>query len=146
MYPASPFFATRRAAPGATIPRTMDETTRRKVCRLIAGIVVSDEDLSPQEDAFVDRMLERFQIPLAEREVIFPIIDASEAATAMGELDPALRTEAFGLLIEAAATDGSIAPEELGYLEAVAETVGVSRDELADRLSEALKKAKAQAR
>ena len=45
----------------------MDESVRRKVCRLIAGIVVSDEDLSPHEDAFVDRMLERFGIPLRWR-------------------------------------------------------------------------------
>lgn len=123
----------------------MDETLRRKVCRLIAGIVVSDEDLSPQEDAFVDRMLERFGIPLADREVIFPIIDSSEAATAIGELEPALRQEAFGLLIEAAAVDGSIAPEELSYLEVVADAVGVSRDELGDRLAEALRATKKKA-
>jgi uncharacterized tellurite resistance protein B-like protein len=124
----------------------MDETIRRKVCRLIAGIVVSDEDLSPQEDEFVDRMLDRFGIPRAEREVIFPIIDASEAAQAMKELDEDLRTEAFGLLVEAAAVDGSIAPEELGYLEAVADVAGVSRDALSDRLSEAIVKAKAAAK
>jgi uncharacterized tellurite resistance protein B-like protein len=123
--------------------RTMDEELRRKVCRLIAGIVVSDEDLSPQEDVFVDRMLERFGIPKAEREVIFPIIDASEAATAVMELPAEVRSEAFGLLIEAAAIDGSIAPEELGYLETVADAINVSRDDLSDKLSEALKKAKA---
>jgi uncharacterized tellurite resistance protein B-like protein len=122
--------------------RTMDEELRRKVCRLIAGIVVSDEDLSPQEDVFVDRMLERFGIPKAEREVIFPIIDASEAATAVMELPAEVRSEAFGLLIEAAAIDGSIAPEELGYLETVADAIKVSRDDLSDKLSEALKKAK----
>lgn len=121
----------------------MDENMRRNVCRLIAGIVVSDEDLSPQEDAFVDRMLTRFGIPLAEREVIFPIIDASEAATAVLALPGDVREEAFGLLIEAAAADGSIAPEELGYLETVADAIQVSRDALSDRLSEALKKAKA---
>lgn len=121
----------------------MDESVRRKVCRLIAGIVVSDEDLSPQEDAFVDRMLTRFGIPLDERQVVFPIIDASDAADAMQELEPVVQHEAFELLIEAAAADGSIAPEELTYLEAVAEVVGVTKDDLGDRLSEALKKAKA---
>ena len=121
----------------------MDENMRRNVCRLIAGIVVSDEDLSPQEDVFVDRMLDRFGIPRAEREVIFPIIDASEAAAAVMELPADVRQEAFALLVEAAAADGSIAPEELGYLETVADAIQISRDELSDRLSEALKKAKA---
>ena len=120
----------------------MDDSVRRNVCRLIAGIVVSDEDLSNEENAFVDRMLERFGIPLAEREVIFPIIDASEAADTIRGLDAAVRQEAFSLLIEAAAVDGSIAPEELSYLEAVSDAVGVSRDELSDRLVEALKASK----
>lgn len=120
----------------------MDEEVRRNVCRLIAGIVVSDEDLSPQEDAFVDRMLVRFGIPLEERQVVFPIIDASDAAAAMKELAAPVQQEAFGLLIEAAAADGSIAPEELTYLESVSDVVGISRDDLADRISEALKQAK----
>lgn len=120
----------------------MDESVRRNVCRLIAGIVVSDEDLSPEEDAFVDRMLQRFGIPLADRNVIFPIVDSTEAAAAMRALEPSVRQEAFGLLLEAAAADGSIAPEELSYLEVVSDVVGVSRDELGDKLGEALRHAK----
>jgi uncharacterized tellurite resistance protein B-like protein len=120
----------------------MDDSVRRSVCRLIAGIVVSDEDLSPEEDVFVNRMLERFGIPLSEREVIFPIIDSSEAADSMRALAPEVQKEAFQLLIEAAAADGSIAPEELSYLEAVASVVGASSDELGDRLGEALRAAK----
>ena len=116
----------------------MDEALSRKICQLIAGIVVSDEDLAPQEDAFVDKMLVRFGIPVEQRDVVFPIVDSEDAAASMKELSPELQQEAFGLLIEAAAADGSIAPEELTYLEAVAEVVGVSRDELSDRLSEAL--------
>ena len=120
----------------------MDDSVRRNVCRLIAGIVVSDEDLSPEEDAFVDRMLQRFGIPLSDRDVIFPIVDATEAADAMRALEPAIRQEAFSLLLEAAAADGSIAPEELTDLEAVSDIVGVSRDDLGDRLGEALRAAK----
>src|SRR5215475_8352133 len=120
----------------------MDDSVRRNVCRLIAGIVVSDEDLSPEEDSFVDRMLERFGIPLSERDVIFPIIDSTEAGEAVRALEPGVRAEAFSLLIEAAAVDGSIAPEELSYLEAVADAVGVSRDDLSDKLGEALRASK----
>ncbi|HVW27181.1 MAG TPA: TerB family tellurite resistance protein [Polyangiaceae bacterium] len=120
----------------------MDDSVRRNVCRLIAGIVVSDEDLSPEEDAFIDRMLQRFGIPLSERDVIFPIVDATEAANAMRALEPAVRQEAFASLLEAAAADGSIAPEELTYLEAVSDVVGVSRDDLSDKLGEALRAAK----
>jgi len=120
----------------------MDDSVRRNVCRLIAGIVVSDEDLSPEEDAFVDRMLQRFGIPLSDRDVIFPIVDATEAANAMRALEPAVQQEAFALLLDSAAADGSIAPEELTYLEAVSDVVGVSRDDLSDKLGEALRAAK----
>jgi uncharacterized tellurite resistance protein B-like protein len=74
--------------------------------------------------------------------VIFPIIDSTEAAEAVRGLEPSVRAEAFGLLIEAAAVDGSIAPEELSYLEAVADVVGVTRDDLSDKLGEALRASK----
>jgi uncharacterized tellurite resistance protein B-like protein len=120
---------------------SMDQEVARRVCRLIAGIVVSDDDLAPKEDAFVDRMLERFGIPVSEREVVFPIIDESEAVEAMKSLDVEVQKEAFQLLVDAAAVDGSIEPEELSYLEAVAAIVEVSKDELAERLEQALKKA-----
>jgi uncharacterized tellurite resistance protein B-like protein len=121
----------------------MDESVARRICRLIAGIVVSDDDLAPKEEAFVDRMLVRFGIPVEEREVVFPIIDEEEAVEAIRSLDGPTREEAFSLLIEAAAVDGSIEPEELSYLEAVAEVVGVSRDDLSERLSTALQKSAA---
>jgi uncharacterized tellurite resistance protein B-like protein len=116
----------------------MDAELARRICRLIAGIVVSDEDLAPKEDEFVDRMLVRFGIPVAERECIFPIIDASDAATAMRSLPAENQREAFALLVEAAVADGSVAPEELTYLETVAEVIGLSKDDLSDRLSQAL--------
>lgn len=133
--------ADNKAAPRAPEERNMDPELARRICRLIAGIVVSDEDLAPKEEEFVDRMLERFGIPAAEREVIFPIIDASEAAETISTLSTEQQSEAFGLLIQAAAADGSIAPEELTYLEKVADALQVTRDELSDRLSEALRAA-----
>lgn len=123
----------------------MDAHTARQVCRLIAGIVVSDEDLSPEEDAFVDRMLERFGIPLEERDVVFPIIYAVDAAAALKALPDEIRLEAFDLLIEAAALDGTIAPEELGYLDAVREVVGATDADLSARLNEALARRNSQA-
>ena len=37
----------------------MDELTRLKICRLIAGLVVADEDFDEREEAFVNKMLAR---------------------------------------------------------------------------------------
>ena len=116
----------------------MDPTTARQVCRLIAGIVVSDDDLSSEQDTFVNKMLERFGIPLEERDVVFPIIYSVDAADAMRAFPEEIRREAFSLLVEAAALDGVIAPDERGYLDAVREVVGVSADELSSALDRAL--------
>ena len=116
----------------------MDPVTRRQVARLVAGLVVSDSDLDPNEEAFVDKMLARFEIDDAEREVIFPIVDGDEAAEALSKMTVEVQTEAFDMLIEAAAADGQIVDEEQVYLEAVAKAVGVSQDELKRRLNAAL--------
>lgn len=121
----------------------MDPVTRRQVARLIAGLVVSDSDLDPTEEAFVDKMLARFEIDDSEREVIFPIVDGGEAAEALAKMAPEVQTEAFEMLLEAAAADGQIVEEEQSYLEAVATVVNVSKDELATRLAAALAARKA---
>ncbi len=102
----------------------MDATQRRDACRLIAGLVVSDDDLDAREDAFLDRLLARFGIPQSERDTIFPIVDRADAAAAMKALPADAQLEAFTLLIAAAVADGKVAPEERAYLEAVATVVG----------------------
>ena len=116
----------------------MDDTLRRQVCRLIAGLVVSDDDLDDHEDAFIERLLARFQIPPNERDSIFPIVDRSDAAEAMQQLPETTQLEAFDLLIEAAAADGKIAPEERAYLATVAAVVRVDSTALEARLATAL--------
>jgi uncharacterized tellurite resistance protein B-like protein len=109
-----------------------------KVCRLIAGLVVTDDDLDDREDAFIERMLARFGIPSSERDLIFPIVDASEAAAALRELPKDTQQTAVDLLLQAAVVDTKIAPEERTYLETVADAVGMARADLDKRLGDAL--------
>lgn len=104
----------------------MNEAERRRVCQLIAGIVVSDDDLDDAEEAFITKMLLKFGIPLEEREVIFPIISAEEASLAILTLPAAARQEALGHLVEAACADGAIVAEEREYLTKVAVALGVT--------------------
>jgi uncharacterized tellurite resistance protein B-like protein len=120
----------------------MDLELRTKVCRLIAGLVVSDDDLDEREDAFLDRLLARFGIPAEDRDTIFPIVDRSEAAAEIKTLPGDVQLEAFGLLLEATAADGKVAPEERAYLDAVAVAIGVGQEELQSRLDAALAAAK----
>ncbi len=118
----------------------MDKDLSHRVCRLIAGLVVSDDDLDEAEDAFVDRLLEHFGIPLAERDTIFPIVDRSEAADAVKSLPADVQKEALTLLVAAASADGKIVKEERDYLHTVAEAMGVSIAEIDERLDAAVKK------
>ena len=116
----------------------MDDALRRQVCRLIAGLVVSDDDLDAQEDAFLERLLARFSIPSSERDSIFPIVDRSDATEAMKALPPEAQQEAMSLLIEAAAADGKIAAEERAYLDTVAAVVGLDSAALEAKIKAAL--------
>jgi uncharacterized tellurite resistance protein B-like protein len=117
----------------------MDAALAKKVCRLIAGIVVADDDLHEDEDAFLDRMLVRFGIPATERDMLFPIVDKEEAAVEMRSLPVDLQHETVTLLIEAAAADGKIATEERAYMQAVAEVIGLAPAEMDQKLDLAVK-------
>ena len=115
----------------------MDAELRTTVCRLVAGLVVSDDDFSPEEEAFIERMLARFQID--DRAKIFPILDRSEAAASVRALPAAVQQEALRTLVEAAVADGKVVEEERGYLLAVGEGMGLDEKAVERRIAEALR-------
>lgn len=108
----------------------MDEETRKTLCRVIAGIVVADDHLDAREARFLDRLLERFGLDTDARDCFYPIMGAQEAANELRGMNWSVQEEAFGLLIEAAAADKEYGEEERAYLHAVAEVLGVSKDEV----------------
>jgi uncharacterized tellurite resistance protein B-like protein len=108
---------------------------RLRICRLIAGIVIADDDLDPAEDLFIDRMLTAFGFTTNDRSHIFPIVDSHEAAAAMRELPGATQDLAFDLLLDAAAADGRLVPEERTYLDEVARVVGIEAGDIDARMA-----------
>ena len=116
----------------------MDNDTRRRLCRLIAGIVVVDNDLDDAESRFVDHMLARFGLSPDERDALFPIIDAGEAAEELKTLAPPLQHEAFALLVEAATLDRRYADEEKDYLYKVGAVINLSPADIDARVQAAL--------
>ena len=116
----------------------MDEQLRKKVCRLVAGIVVADDDLDDREDAFLDRLMAKFGVPADQRAELFPIVDAKEAADEIRSLPPEVQEETFALLLEAAAADGKIVPEERGYIDAVGAALGLDPAVVEERVLGAL--------
>ena len=116
----------------------MDLTTRQKICQLVAGIVITDDVLDAKEEAFVDRMIASFGLSDTNRDVIFPLVDGKEAAEEITRLPKEAQEEAFRLLIEAAAVDGEIVPEERAYLKQVADVLGITQDDIEQRLAKQL--------
>jgi uncharacterized tellurite resistance protein B-like protein len=119
----------------------MEEQLRKKICRLVAGIVVADDDLDEKEDAFLDRLLVTFGIPADQRDELFPIVDRAEAASEIKTLPKEVQNDVFNRLVDAACADGKVVPEEREYLKAVASAIGVSEDDVDARLVDALEKA-----
>src|SRR5260370_40422164 len=89
---------------------TVDKELRTNICRLIAGLIVADDDLSAAEETFLDKLLEKFEIPESERDSIFPIVDRDEAAQTIRALPEDARMATLTHLIEATVADGVIAP------------------------------------
>ncbi len=116
----------------------MDIDARRRVCRLIAGLVVVDDELDDAENAFIDALLARFGLGSEERDALFPIVDASEAARELGALPEGVREEAFGLLIDAAAADKRFVAEERDYLHNVGAVLGHASDAIDARVAKVI--------
>jgi len=120
----------------------MDEPTSIQVCGLIAGILSSDEDVNIHEAGFIRRIRQRFGLPKGTRVPL--IADHDEAVTKLRGFSEEVRKEALELLIQAAAADGMIVPEERAFLDAIAEALQVQQVELEDRLQEQLLMSKPQ--
>ena len=108
----------------------MDKEMRRNICRLIAGIVVADDDLESTEEAFLDKLLAKFDIFASERDSIFPIVDRDEAAATIRGLPKDAQATALTLLIQATVADGVVKAEERAYLDTVANELGVATPDL----------------
>lgn len=117
----------------------MDDSTGRKICQLVAGIIITDDILHDKEEAFLDRVLARFGIKDGSRDVIFPLVDKDEAVTEIRGLPKQAQDDAFGLLVEAACVDGEVVPEEREYLTAIAGALAISTDDLEKRIASQLK-------
>lgn len=113
----------------------MDQDIRHKVCRLIAGIVVADDDFDAAEEAFVDRLLVKFGVPQELRDELFPIMDANEAAEEFAAMPREVQLEAFELLVQAAAADKTYAVEERGYLHTVGKVIALSPEQIDARVN-----------
>jgi tellurite resistance protein len=111
------------------------EEEKRKICRLVAGLVTTDEDFDDAERTFMDKMLLGFGIPEGEWDAIFPQLDTEEAAQEIGKMPSQVQAEAFALLVGAAKADGQIAEEEREFLITVGGGMGLSEADVDAKLA-----------
>lgn len=112
----------------------MDPELRRSIARLVAGIVLTDDELHPREERFLSRLFDRLGIGAGERALIRPAVDGEDAVKGIRELPSQMRDEVLSMLIEAASVDDKLADEERHYLEVVATAMGLDEEELERRI------------
>lgn len=123
----------------------MNEETKRLVCRMVAGLVASDEEFTDSEREFVEKVMGQFGIPKSEWDAIFPLVEPEEASAEIAALNGTARELTMNLLVQAAAADGVIADEEVAYLNAVADAMGVHQQVVEFRLRKAMEQVSASA-
>lgn len=115
----------------------MDVADRRKICQLVAGILVSDEHFAAEEQAFLSRIYARFQLEDDGWKDLEPL-DAGAAAATLRELPYEVRHRVVALLIEAAVVDGVVDARERAYLLVASAALGIDADVMERRLVERL--------
>jgi tellurite resistance protein len=117
----------------------MEIADRRKICQLVAGILVSDDEFVEEEAGFLHRIFLRFGLPVEEAAEVQPI-DAGSASSALRELPPEVQAKVVALLVEAAVADGIVDPRERAYLLVAAAALGIEADVMEQRIASRLER------
>jgi len=115
----------------------VDVADRRKICQLVAGILVSDDDFADAERSFLQRIYARFGLPPDEWAEVQPIAVGAAAAT-LRELPADTHAKVVALLVEAAIADGVVDARERVYLLVVAAAMGIDAIAMEQRIAKRL--------
>lgn len=85
---------------------------RTAYCHLIASVLAADGIITPNERAFLSRVMERMGLSDAERDAVVHFEGADRAAEVARELPESLRRELLDELLSAALVDGKLSPFE----------------------------------
>jgi uncharacterized membrane protein YebE (DUF533 family) len=117
----------------------MDISDRRSICQLVAGILVSDELVTEEEEVFLQRVYVRFGLAAEEARTVQPI-EAGAASAALRQLPEQVQAKVVALLVEAAIADGVVDGRERAYLLVAAAALGIEADVMERRIASRLEK------
>lgn len=114
----------------------MDEAVSRRICSLIAGVMCSDEKMSPEERDFLKRVLTSFGLPTDT--ALMPTVADADVAEELAQLPETTRHQTLELVIQAAAVDGQVVAAERTLIGVIAQQLGVDATEIDQRIQGAL--------
>lgn len=112
-------------------------STRRQICQLVAGVLVSDDDFADVEKRFLQRIYARLELPPDEWESVQPT-PVGAATAALRQLPVETHTKVAALLVEAVVADGVVEPRERVYLLVAAAAMGIDAVVMEQRLASRL--------
>jgi uncharacterized tellurite resistance protein B-like protein len=115
----------------------MDNEMRAKVSALLQAIVAADGVIRPEEREFVRRAASRWNLP--EPEAPLSLRNLGSATEALRTLDPTAQARVLALLVDAAAVDREIHPQEHALLLACAAALGIEATALEERVLQRMK-------
>jgi uncharacterized tellurite resistance protein B-like protein len=116
----------------------VDPRHARKIGQLVAGIIVTDDELHPAEESLHRRIAARLGLSTHGEGVVEPAPDAADAAALVADLPEEVRAEALELIIDAAIVDGKVVPAEQRYIEEVATAMGIDADTVEEHITNRL--------
>ena len=105
---------------------------RAKVSALLEAVVTADGVIRPEEREFVRRAVSRFRLP--EPDAPLSLRNLGTATEALRALDSTAQARVLALLVDAAAADHEIHPQEHALLLAAAAALGIEAVALEERL------------
>jgi uncharacterized tellurite resistance protein B-like protein len=121
----------------------MDVEQRLKICRLIEAIIAADGMIHPEERAFLERVVQRFDVQYAVAAVgpidQGPVSDPGRASRLLRQLEPDVKARVMALLVESAIADGTVVPSEHALLLVAAAALEIDATAVEERIAKRLK-------
>jgi uncharacterized tellurite resistance protein B-like protein len=115
----------------------MDHEMRAKVSALLEAIVTADGVIRPEERDFVRRAATRWKLP--EPDAPLSLRNLGTATAVLRTLEPSAQARVLALLVDAAAVDHDIHPNEHALLLAAAAALGIEATALEERVIQRMK-------
>jgi uncharacterized tellurite resistance protein B-like protein len=115
----------------------MDDETRAKVYALLEAVVAADGSITPEERDFVRRAADRWKLP--EPDAPLSLRNLGSAIETLRALDRDAQVRVLAVLVDAAAVDNHIDPQEHALLLAAAACLGIDATALEERILQRLK-------